>query len=46
MIQDFQMIPAHSLEEAMQKAEALTGNPQASITAIPDGIAVIVKSAG
>ncbi|MDR2501601.1 MAG: nickel-dependent lactate racemase, partial [Treponema sp.] len=40
MIQDFQMIPAHSLEEAMQKAEALTGNPQASITAIPDGIAV------
>jgi nickel-dependent lactate racemase len=46
MIQDFQMIPAHSLDEAMKKAEDLLGNPNASVTAIPDGIAVIVKSAG
>ncbi|MDR2494401.1 MAG: nickel-dependent lactate racemase [Spirochaetaceae bacterium] len=44
MIQEFQMIPAHSLDEAMKKAEELLGNPQAGITAIPDGIAVIVKS--
>jgi nickel-dependent lactate racemase len=46
MIKEFQMIPAHSLEEAMKKAEELLGNPNATITAIPDGIAVIVKSAG
>ncbi|MDR2485354.1 MAG: nickel-dependent lactate racemase [Treponema sp.] len=46
MIKEFQMIPAHSIEEAMKKAEELVGNPNAAITAIPDGIAVIVKSAG
>lgn len=46
MIKEFQMIPAHSIEEAMKKAEELLGNPNATITAIPDGIAVIVKSAG
>jgi nickel-dependent lactate racemase len=42
MVREFQMIPAHSLEEAVQKAEDLLHNPQAEITAIPDGIAVIV----
>jgi nickel-dependent lactate racemase len=42
MVSDFQMIPAHSLEEAVKKAEALLDNPQATITAIPDGVSVIV----
>jgi nickel-dependent lactate racemase len=45
MIKDFQMIPAHSIDEAMKKAEELLHNPNATITAIPDGIAVIVKAA-
>ncbi|MDR0758945.1 MAG: nickel-dependent lactate racemase [Treponema sp.] len=45
MIKEFQMIPAHSLEEAVKKAEDLLKNPQAAITAIPDGIAVMVKEA-
>ncbi|GMO41253.1 MAG: nickel-dependent lactate racemase [Treponemataceae bacterium] len=44
MIKDFQMIPAHSLEEAMKKAEELLENPNATVTAIPDGIGVIVKA--
>jgi nickel-dependent lactate racemase len=42
MVRDLHMIPAHSLEEAVKKAEELLGNPEASITAIPDGVAVMV----
>ncbi|MDR1831839.1 MAG: nickel-dependent lactate racemase [Fusobacteriaceae bacterium] len=42
MVKDFQMIPAHSLDEAIQLAEKLVGNPKATFTAIPDGIAVMV----
>jgi nickel-dependent lactate racemase len=42
LVADFQMIPMHSLEEAVKKAEALLGNPQATITAIPDWVSVIV----
>jgi nickel-dependent lactate racemase len=43
MVREFQMIPAHSLEEAVKKAEELLKNPLAAITAIPDGIAVMVR---
>ena len=43
MVRDFQMIPAHSLDEAIKKAEEILGNPDASITAIPDGVAVVVQ---
>jgi nickel-dependent lactate racemase len=43
MVREFQMIPAHSLDEAVKKAEELLGNPRAAITAIPDGIAVMVN---
>jgi nickel-dependent lactate racemase len=43
MIKDFSMTPAHSLEEAMKMAEDYLKNPKATITAIPDGIAVIVR---
>ncbi|MDR0761033.1 MAG: nickel-dependent lactate racemase [Treponema sp.] len=43
MVREFQMIPAHSLEEAVKKAEELLKNPQAAITVIPDGIAVMVR---
>ncbi len=41
IIRDFHMIPAHSVEEAINKADALLGYA-GSITAIPDGISVIV----
>ena len=42
MVQGLHMIPAHSLEEALAKAEQLLGDPNAKITAIPDGDSVMV----
>jgi len=42
MVKEFHMIPAANLDEAMAKAEEILGNPNASIAAIPDGIAVMV----
>lgn len=42
MVRDLHMIPAHSLEEAMRKAEEILGNPEATVTAIPDGVSVMV----
>lgn len=42
IIRDMHMIPAHSLEEAMNIADELAGK-DASVTVIPDGIAVIVR---
>jgi nickel-dependent lactate racemase len=42
MVRDLHMTPAHSLEEAVKKAEELLGSPEASIAAIPDGVAVMV----
>ncbi len=42
LVRDFHMIPAHSVEEAVAIADGLLGYP-GSITAIPDGISVIVK---
>lgn len=42
VVADLHMIPAHSLEEALGKAEELLGNPNATICAIPDGVSVIV----
>jgi nickel-dependent lactate racemase len=43
MVRDFHMIPAHSIDEAVKKAEEILGDPNASITAIPDGVSVIVS---
>lgn len=42
MIEAMHMIPAHSVDEAIVLAEKILGNPNAKITAIPDGIAVMV----
>jgi nickel-dependent lactate racemase len=42
MVRDFHMTPAHSIEEAVKKAEDILGNPNAGITAIPDGVGVMV----
>jgi nickel-dependent lactate racemase len=43
MIRDFQMIPAHSIDAAIKMAEEILGNPDASITVIPDGVSVVVR---
>ena len=42
MIRVFRMIPAHSLEEALREADRLLGRTDGMITAIPDGISVVV----
>jgi hypothetical protein len=42
MVRDFHMTPAHSIEEAVKKAEYLLNNPNAGIVAIPDGVGVMV----
>ena len=41
LIKNFRMIPAHSIEEALEKAREIKGE-DASITAIPDGVSVMV----
>ena len=46
MVRDLHMIPAHSLEEAVEKAYVLTqkkGITDPKILAIPDGVSVIVS---
>jgi len=42
IVSDLHMIPAKTLDEALKKAEELLDNPNATITAIPDGVAVMV----
>ena len=43
IVRDLHMIPAHGPEEALEKARALVGRPDYTVTVIPDGVAVIVK---
>lgn len=43
MVRDLHMIPAKDVESALKMAEDILQNPQATITVIPDGVAVIVK---
>jgi len=42
MVEGLHMIPARSLEEAIKKAEDIVGSKDASVTAIPDGVGVMV----
>ena len=42
-VEALHMIPAASLEDAMEKAKKLSGKENPTITAIPDGVAVMVK---
>jgi len=42
IVKDLQMIPAHSIEEAIEKAEEILGKKDAKIAVIPDGVSVIV----
>ena len=43
IVEDLHMVPAHSLEEALEKARKIVGKADATITAIPDGVSVIVE---
>lgn len=43
MVEGLHMIPSHSLEDAISKAEEIVGSKEASITAIPDGVSVMVR---
>lgn len=42
-VMDMHMIPAHSLAEAMKKAKQILNKEKVTITAIPDGISVMVR---
>lgn len=42
MIRGLHMVPAHSLEEAIALAEEILGSGEATVTAIPDGVSVMV----
>ncbi|MBO1265459.1 nickel-dependent lactate racemase [Proteiniclasticum sp. SCR006] len=42
IVRDLHMTPAHSIEEALEKAEEMIGNKEAKIAVIPDGVSVIV----
>ncbi|MBE7024924.1 MAG: nickel-dependent lactate racemase [Ruminococcaceae bacterium] len=42
-VEKMHMIPAHSIEEAIEKAKALLRKDKIKITAIPDGVSVMVR---
>ena len=44
-VRKMNMIPAHSIPEALSLAKELLGKEEYSLTVIPDGVAVIVSSA-
>ena len=43
VVRRMRMIPAASLDEAMRLARVLVGTPRPTVTAIPDGVSVIVR---
>jgi len=42
-VKKMHMIPAHSIDEAIKKAKEILGKQEVTITAIPDGVGVIVQ---
>ncbi|MBQ9975446.1 MAG: nickel-dependent lactate racemase [Clostridia bacterium] len=42
-VEEMHMLPAHSLDEALRLAKELVGGDNPTVTAIPDGVSVIVK---
>ena len=46
LVRDMHMLPAHSVEEALELARQLAGRAGYTVTVIPDGVSVIVKEAG
>ncbi len=43
LVEQMHMIPAHSIEQALDKAKTLLGKQEVTITAIPDGVSVVVQ---
>lgn len=43
LVEDLHMIPAHSIEDALEKAKAIVNKKDYRLTVIPDGVAVIVR---
>ena len=43
LVKDLHMIPAHSVDEALEKAKEIVEKDDYTVTVIPDGVAVIVK---
>jgi len=43
IVEKMHMIPAHSIDEAIKKAKEILGKEEVTITAIPDGVAVVVQ---
>ena len=43
LVEDLHMIPAHSMDEAMEKAKKIVNKEDYKVTVIPDGVAVIVR---
>ncbi len=43
IVEQMHMIPAHSIDEALQKARQILNKEDLTITAIPDGVAVMIK---
>ena len=43
-VEKMHMTPAHSLEEALALAKKILGREEVTVTAIPDGVSVIVKA--
>ena len=43
MIENMSMIPAHSMDEAMEKAKAIVNKDNYKVTVIPDGVSVIIN---
>ena len=43
LVEDLHMVPAHSMEEALEKAKAIVKKDDYKVTVIPDGVSVIVR---
>ena len=43
LIENMHLVPAHSLPEALDIAQALLKKPAATVSAIPDGVSMIIK---
>lgn len=44
VIRNMHMIPAHSIDEAISMAKEQLGRDKVKITAIPDGVSVMIES--
>ncbi len=42
VVEKMHMIPVHSIDEAIKKAKEILGKTDVTITAIPEGISVVV----